>query len=343
MFTRKKLTAVVGVVAAVMLALTGCSSDPKADKSTGQSTSPSASASSEGAEVNLGLIGGFPSISAANLLESNEKGETQNKYKQIKTSKPDEITTKLVNGELDAATVPTNLAATLYNKKPESIQIAAATTLGVIPSVSRDPSVTSRADLYGHDVISAGEGAIPQYTLLEVLKKKGLKNGEDLNVEFFPGHDEVVSQFASGKADTAAIPVPAVVKLMQENQDVHVVADLSDQWEKIHPGTLYAQGALVLSKKFVDENPLAAKLFVEEYRESAEAAKKNVEETAKLTGKFELMPTQVAKEAIPKCHQVFITGSDLKDMLTPFLEMLHEANPASVGGEVPGADFYFGS
>ncbi|NMB28891.1 MAG: ABC transporter substrate-binding protein, partial [Clostridiaceae bacterium] len=45
--------------------------------------------------------------------------------------------------------------------------------------------------------------------------------------------------------------------------------------------------------------------------------------------------------AIPFCYIRFFAGADMRRQLAGFLELLMEANPQSVGGKLPGDNFYF--
>ena len=48
----------------------------------------------------------------------------------------------------------------------------------------------------------------------------------------------------------------------------------------------------------------------------------------------------VAAKAIPNCNVCFITGSEMQTALSEFLNIMFEVAPASVGGSIPGDDFY---
>ena len=48
----------------------------------------------------------------------------------------------------------------------------------------------------------------------------------------------------------------------------------------------------------------------------------------------------VAAKAIPNCNVCFVTGTEMKAALSEFLTIMHGVAPASVGGAVPGDDFY---
>ena len=49
----------------------------------------------------------------------------------------------------------------------------------------------------------------------------------------------------------------------------------------------------------------------------------------------------VAAKAIPDCHLVCITGDEMKTSLSGYLKTLLGADPSSVGGTLPGDDFYY--
>ena len=51
----------------------------------------------------------------------------------------------------------------------------------------------------------------------------------------------------------------------------------------------------------------------------------------------------VATKAIPFCNIVCISGDEMKAMTSGYLQILFDANPASVGGTMPADDFYYGA
>ena len=51
----------------------------------------------------------------------------------------------------------------------------------------------------------------------------------------------------------------------------------------------------------------------------------------------------MAEKAIPYCNITYIDGARMKTGLTGYLNVLFDMNPASVGGKLPGDDFYYGN
>ena len=57
--------------------------------------------------------------------------------------------------------------------------------------------------------------------------------------------------------------------------------------------------------------------------------------------KYDIIKAAVAKQALPYCNIVCITGQEMKDAAQGFLTVLFGANPSSIGGALPGEDFYY--
>ena len=49
----------------------------------------------------------------------------------------------------------------------------------------------------------------------------------------------------------------------------------------------------------------------------------------------------LAKKAIPNCNLAFVTGTEMQEKLGAFFKVLFDADPASVGGKLPDAEFYY--
>ena len=49
----------------------------------------------------------------------------------------------------------------------------------------------------------------------------------------------------------------------------------------------------------------------------------------------------MAVKAIPECNITYIDGEEMETALSGYLAVLWEQDPASVGGGLPGEDFYY--
>ena len=96
--------------------------------------------------VRLGLLKGPTGMGAAKLLADNEAGTSTLAYNVTLGADPaNDLVPRLINGELDVAAVPTNLAAALYNKTQGGVKLLALNTLGVLHILEKGDTVHSMA------------------------------------------------------------------------------------------------------------------------------------------------------------------------------------------------------
>lgn len=257
----------------------------------------------------------------------------------------DEIAPKLIQGELDIAAVPANLAATLYNKTQGKIQVLAINTLGVLYIIENGETVQSVEDLKGRTIYSAGQGATPEYALNYILKENGIDPATDVNIIFSKEHTECLNALLNDENAVALLPQPFVTTAMTKAPGVRIALDLNQLWADVQEGkenqSALLTGVVVARTEYVQNNPEAVNAFMDAYAASVTFANENVDATAALIGSYEIVPEAVAKAALPYCCIVMIEGEEMQQKLSGYLQVLFDQNPASVGGAMPNEDFYF--
>ena len=257
----------------------------------------------------------------------------------------DEIAPKLIQGELDIAAVPANLAATLYNKTQGKVQVLAINTLGVLYIIENGETVQSVEDLKGRTIYSAGQGATPEYALNYILKENGIDPTTDVNIIFSKEHTECLNAVLNDENAVALLPQPFVTTAMTKAPGVRIALDLNQLWADVQEGkenqSALLTGVVVARTEFVQNNPEAVNAFMDAYAASVAFANEDVDATAALIGSYEIVPEAVAKAALPYCCIVMIEGEEMQQKLSGYLQVLFDQNPASVGGAMPNEDFYF--
>ena len=92
---------------------------------------------------------------------------------------------------------------------------------------------------------------------------------------------------------------------------------------------------------FAEENPEALRVFLEEYKASTDFVNANTADAAVLVEQYDIVNAKIAEIAIPYCNIVCIPGEAMQTMLSGYLQILFDQNPASVGGALPEEDFYW--
>ena len=297
-------------------------------------------------DINVAALKGPTAMGMVKLMEESDNGETnENLYSFTVAGSADEITPSLVQGEIDIACIPANLAAVLYGKTNGGIKVLAVNTLGVLYIVENGTSIESVSDLKGKTVYASGKGATPEYALNYLLTSNGIDPEADVTIEFKSEHTECVSALESDPAGVAMLPEPFVTTVKLANENTRVAIDMTEEWEKCAKAdgsnASLITGVVVARTDFINEHKDAVDLFLKQYKESVDFTNENIDEAAALIENYGIIKEAVAKIAIPNCNITFIDGSAMKSKLNGYLETLFNQNPDSVGGEIPDDDFYY--
>ena len=338
----KKVRAIVSLLLALTLALslTACggqtNSEPQ-QSDTQEEPTP--------AEVNLYVLSGPTGIGAMNLWAAADAGETKNTYHITMPGANDEVVAALSNGEADIAAVATNLAATLYNKTSGGVTVLAVNTLGVLSMLSNGQEAAAVADLKGKTIYAPGQGANPEYILRYVLSGNGLDPDKDVTLRFVGEGSELLTVWQSDPEAVIMAPQPVATSILMQNENARTLFDMTEEWDKIAGGdSTLMMGCVIVRNAFLQANPGAVELFLQEYAASIEKAQSDVEGTAALCEQYGLLPkAALAQKAIPSCGLTFVTGAEMKTGLSGYLQVMFDANPKSVGGALPGDNFYYGA
>ena len=247
--TRKLLALTLSL--ALTAGLAACSTQaPAEDTAPPESTAPAAETQTPAAEtavpyqtVHLGLLSGPTGMGAAKMISDSDAAYAQiedgtydpsngvlEHYEVTLGSDPaNDIVPRLTNGELDIAAIPTNLAATLYNRTDGGIKLLALNTLGVLHILENGDTVNSLADLEGRTLYATGQGSNPEYVLNYLLEANGLDPAADVDIQWLAS-EELTARMASGDIDLCMLPVPAATTVMMQNSDVRDAIDLNDAW-----------------------------------------------------------------------------------------------------------------
>ena len=292
--------------------------------------------------VRMATLKGPTGIGTAKLWADDDAGKAKNDYTITLCTDPTEVLNGVVEGSYDVAAVPLNMASVLYNKLNGGVQILAINTLGTLYMLATQELADISA-LEGKTIVTAGQGATPEYVLNYLLEKNGLT--DKVTVEFKSEHAEVATLAAAAGADDQTVymlPEPNVTATLIQNQALKTVLDVSSAFESAS-GVSLAMGCIVAKKEFVEQNQAAIDAFLTEYKASVEYTATNLDDTATLCETYGIIPkAAVAKQAIPRCSITCVTGADMQKIAMENLNVLLAANPKAIGGALPADDFWYG-
>lgn len=293
--------------------------------------------------VRVGSMKGPTSMGLLFLMEESENGECSNTYEFQMATAADELLPLMMKGELDIALVPANVASILYHKSEGTVSVIDINTLGVLYMVSGDPSIQTMKDLEGKTIYLTGKGTTPDYVLRYLLAENGMSEG-DCTLEYRSEATEVAALLAENPEAIGLLPQPFVTAACMQNEALPVVLDMNEEWSKVQAenGSSMVTGVTIVRNEFLEEHEDVVSVFLEEHAKSTRAINKDTATGASYAVARGIVAKEpIAQKAIPECNITCITGKEMKQALSGYLEVLYEQSPEAVGGALPEEDFYY--
>lgn len=293
-------------------------------------------------QIDIMVLSGTTGVGIAPMINDVKNGNAALNYNIEVASSADMINPGLIQGEVEIAALPTNVASVLYNKTGGKVMVAAVNTKGVLYLLENGETVKSFADLKGKTVYLPGQGSNPEFIFRYLVEKNGLVIGKDVMVDYTYGSpDELATAITSGLVSLAVLPEPKVTAIKSQNNAVRSALDFTAEWNKVSDGEL-VQGCIVVQKSFAEEHPAELAQFLKDYEASIQFVNNNIDEAATMIEAAGIIPkAPLAKKALPACNICFMTGEEMKTSLNSFFKVLFDMAPASIGGAMPDDGIYY--
>ena len=316
------------------------------EEPTAEPTETPSLAKDEEPAIRLAVLSGPTGVGAAKLLDTadNDAGLLHDWYDYTIYTDNSELVAGLNTGEIDIATMASNVAVNLYNKTDGGVKIIAGGTLGVLHILEGNggDSIHSVADLRGKTIWSAGQGANPEYILRYLLQESSLEVGTDVKIELTDA-SEIQTKLLSGDIECAMLPVPAATAAIAKGEGkVRAAIDVTEAWDGLQSGSQLVMTAVVARTEFVEAHPERVAAFLADYEESINYVNNNIDAAAELVAGYGITPSAaIAKQAIPQCHLVFLSDNEMVSAMSNYFMALYAIDPASVGGSLPDDGIYW--
>ena len=307
----------------------------------------------ESEPIKIAYMNGPTGMGIAKLINDNGGIEGNEKYQFIKYSDAALATADLVAGTVDLACIPTNTAATLYNKTKnvEVLSINCLNSLYIMTKTGTE--IKDLKDLEGKTIYTIQNGT-PAVILNHLLNESGVNAtiktsiGEGVDEKAIAAPTDLAPLLIAGKVDVALVPEPvataAPLKIASQNKDYTytVAINLTDAWSQISDSPV-AMGCIIANKNFTKSNKDAVNAFLDEYKASINyiSDSKNIDTSAQYVvdaGVLDAVPA--AKKSLKNLGGAiaYVDGAEMKAILVDFYNAIgHNL----IGGKLPENDFYY--
>ncbi|SFC56258.1 ABC transporter substrate-binding protein [Clostridium uliginosum] len=291
-------------------------------------------------EINFIVPDGLPAISVAKIIK--ERPEIQKGYKinyNIEQTS-DNVVTSVMKGEADVAIVPSNLAATSFNKNGD-YKIGATVGWGSFFIVSTESNQTIDG-LKGKEVYNIGKGLTPDIITKSVLKDKGIDADKDINFSYVGGVTELAPIVLSGKANYAVLPEPALSTVLSKKEDLNIIADLNEEWKKDNNSEYgFPQATVIVKKDLIENDKKFVENLLKEIKNSTVWAYEDKETLGDYCEKIGVSAKkQIIVSALDRANIKYINIKDSYKEYQTYFNKLNEFDSKTIGGKVPDEGIY---
>ena len=264
---------------------------------------------------------------------------------------PDQMRALTLRGKVDIMASPTNVAATLYNKGVD-LKLLNVSTWGLLWILSRDSQIKTLADLKGEEIAVPFRGDMPDIVFNNTAKAQGLTASKDFKVRYVATPMDAMQLLIMRRVDHALLAEPAASMAMNKTQslpvslvapDLYRAIDLQQQWGQAHKTAARIPQAGILQLN----NQLSAQV-IERIQQAHQKALQWCLDNPKLAGELAakyipMLEANAVADSIATAKLMHKTAQESQVELAFFFDVLHQSNPALIGGKLPAEGFYFKS
>jgi NitT/TauT family transport system substrate-binding protein len=292
------------------------------------------------AVLRLGAIKGPSGIGLVQLLEKPPLLAGGDTLAVEMLGSADAIVARLLAGDLDAAVLPINLAAKLYNSGM-GYRLAAIVGNGMVRVITTDASVTAIDDLGGRPLHVAGQASTPEFLLRTILGYHGLTGEAAPELVFNLPIPEIAASVVAGRIDLAVVPEPFATMILSGNRNAREAFSLGVLWKQASGLDDYPMTAFVVKDGTIRDRPDSVRALLAAYQDSITWVLADPAAAGTLTEKFEIgLKAAVAAKAIPRSNYVFIPAVSARPIVEGLLKIFLDSAPVAIGGKLPDEGFY---
>jgi putative tat pathway signal sequence len=255
---------------------------------------------------------------------------------------PDQLRAGVASGEFKVMMSPNNVGVNLRNQG-QKIGMVNILTNGITKLVSKQ-MLDAPEKLVGKKVIMPFKNDMPDITFQSLLKRRGIDESK-VNITYTAAPAEAVSLFLTKDFDVAFLPEPlaSACILRGKKMGVEVVRsfDFLHAWAETFGGKpVIPQAGIIADVDFYKANEAEFALFHQDLQNALNWVKANPQSAAEIGTNYFPAPAPAIAEAIPHANLTVTKGSELKEELFKFYDMLMRYNPKLLGGKLPDEGFF---
>jgi NitT/TauT family transport system substrate-binding protein len=336
----------LGLLVISMMLFPGCAS---ANPST-QTNSSSTSSSIVPELDNIRLVGtiGPLSIPLAYMAEHNSLSSIAKKTSLTIWANPTQLQAIISGGQADFISLPTNSAATFYNKGVP-LQLLDSSIWNILYLVTSNSSLKTLGDLKGKRVVVPYQGAIPDAMFRFVCQKQGVNPESDIDIYYASDPIQASQLLLSGQEKYVLLSEPSATSIILKGKSSGLsfsrALNLKTEWEKATEGKFSTPVAGTIVLGDLKNRTDVVNTFRSEYQKAVQWMLANPDEAGRVGARTLVeqgFTSEVLTESMKNIEWRFAAARDVRTDLEAFFQALIQVSPNFTGGKIPDNGFYFG-
>ena len=256
---------------------------------------------------------------------------------------PDQLRAGVASGTFKVMMSPSNVGVNLRNQG-QKVGMVNILTKGIIQLVCKNTPINRPQDLIGKRVIIPFKNDMPDIVFQALLKKLNVDLSK-VNVNYAPTSAEAVGLFLGKDFDAMLVPEPLASAsiLRGRTMGVNVVRgfDVTQTWGQAF-GTqpVIPQAGLIADVDFYNTHKALFDQFHQDLQAALNWVNANRQSAAEIGKNYLPAPAPAIVQGIPFSNLTVTKGSELKNEIMQFYEILMQFNPRLLGGKLPDDAFF---
>ncbi|MFA7666427.1 MAG: ABC transporter substrate-binding protein [Burkholderiaceae bacterium] len=265
---------------------------------------------------------------------------------------PDRLRALALQGGADVLAMPVNVAANLHNRGAD-IRLLEVSAWGILWIVTRDPKISTLADLRGHELAVPFRGDMPDIIVNLVARRQGIDLRKEVNLRYVASPFDAMQLLLARRVDSALLAEPAASMALLKSAalPLKLVAptlyrgvDLQQEWGHVfdRPPRIPQAGIAVAGS--LRERPDAIARIAQACRDAlAGCTSAPLECGEAVARRIDLLDAEAVAEAMRTGTMRSVPATEARPELEFLFSELLRDTPALVGGRMPPDAFYLGA
>lgn len=284
----------------------------------------------------------LPSVTIAVAALQGKLAQQQEVSLKIWRS-PDQLRAGVASGQFKVMMSPSNVGVNLRNQG-QNVGMVNILTNGIIQILSKDKPIAHPQELIGKKVLIPFKNDMPDIVLQAILKKLNIDITK-INLTYAATAPEAVGLFLSKDFDTLLVPEPmgSASILRGKTMGVDVVRgfNITEMFaETFGTKAMIPQAGIIADIDYFNTHKAEFELFHHDLKNALTWMESNPQSAAKIGRNYLAAPEPAIVQSFPFANLTVTKGSEVKNELLQFYEILMQFNPKLLGGKLPDDNFF---